>query len=247
MINAGATPSTIGFRISRVPIQPRRFLRTHREHPAEARQRSSAGARPVLRAKTSRSPSGDQTDQRAPHGSRSISDKIYRNVNAVRDLRKRQRLSQRRLAELARTSQPAIAAYESGSKSPRLRTLERLARAVGMEAVVDFVPPLTREERRSLALHRVIASRLEEAPETTLRRAWGTLARMSRLHPAARPLLSHWRALLERPIGEIVDILVDPRPLARELRHVTPFAGVLSARERALVYRQFISDEPRSR
>jgi transcriptional regulator with XRE-family HTH domain len=166
-------------------------------------------------------------------------------VNAVRDLRERRRLSQEAFARVAHTSQPTIAAYESGVKSPRLRTLERLARSVGLEAIVDFVPPLTREDRRSLALHRAIARRLEEAPERNLERARRTLERMSRRHRAAEPLLSMWREILERPVTEILEILLDPRPVARELRHVTPFAGILSAPERAAIYRRFASDEAR--
>ena len=165
-------------------------------------------------------------------------------MNSVRDLRERCGLTQRELAERAGTSQPTISAYESGSKSPNFRTLERLARCVGLQAVVDFVPPLTREERRSLAVHRAIARRLESAPEATIRRARRTLARMSRQHPGARPLLSRWRNILSRPVDEILEVLVDPRPSARELRHVTPFAGILTAGERASVHRRFASSEP---
>ena len=164
-------------------------------------------------------------------------------MNVVRELRRRCQLTQSELAKLARTSQPTIAAYESGSKSPNLRTVERLARSVGLEAVVEFVPPLTREERRSLALHRAIAQRLEEAPEPTLRRARRTLERMSRQHPAAHPLLSRWRRVLQCPIAAILEVLVDPRASARELRHVTPFAGILTAPERASVYRRFAAAE----
>ncbi len=162
-------------------------------------------------------------------------------MSFVRDLRRRRGLTQSQLAKLAHTSQPTIAAYESGSKSPNLRTLERLARSVGLEAVVDFVPPLTREDRRSLALHRAIAKRLEEEPEAVLRRARRTLARMTRQHPYTRQLLSSWRGILDRPVAEIVDVLVDRRPWARELRHVTPFAGVLTSRDRVEVYRRFAS------
>lgn len=160
-------------------------------------------------------------------------------MSTIRDLREQRRLTQRRLAELARTSQPTIAAYESGTKSPNLRTLERLARSVGLEAVVEFVPPLTREERRSLALHRAIARRLEQSPEAILRRARRTVEKMRRQHPGARRLLSRWRSLLDGPIEEILEVLVDPRPSSREMRHVTPFAGVLSAPERTAVYRRF--------
>jgi transcriptional regulator with XRE-family HTH domain len=164
-------------------------------------------------------------------------------MNPIRELREKRRLSQQGLARLAHTSQPTIAAYESGSKSPRLRTIERLAQAVGLEALVDFVPPLTREDRRSLALHRAIATKLEQVPGPTLERARRTIDRMSRRHPGARPLLSRWRAILEQPVPEIVEVLLDPRPSARELRHVTPFAGILTAPERASIYRRFAADE----
>ena len=164
-------------------------------------------------------------------------------MNTIRDLRERRGLTQTRLAELAHTSQPTIAAYEAGTKSPNLRTLERLARSVGLEAVVEYVPPLTREDRRSLALHRAITRRLEEEPEPTLRQARRNLGKMMRQHSGARPLLSRWRALLKRPLEEILEVLVDPRPSARELRHVTPFAGILTAGERAQVYRRFTRTE----
>jgi transcriptional regulator with XRE-family HTH domain len=164
-------------------------------------------------------------------------------MKAVRDLRERRGLTQSQLAEHAGTSQPTIAAYESGAKSPNLRTLERLARSVGLEAVVDFVPTLTREERRSLLLHRAIAERLRESPELLLERARRNLAKMEQRHPGAAPTLSRWHSLLNGPTQEIIEVLLDPRPSARELRHVTPFAGALSAPERTAVYRRFRSTE----
>jgi transcriptional regulator with XRE-family HTH domain len=168
-------------------------------------------------------------------------------MNTLRNLRQRHRLTQAQLAELAGTSQPTIAAYESASKSPTLRTLERVARALGLEAIVDFIPPLTREDRRSLAVHCAIAERLQDDPAAIVQRARQTLARMSRRHPHASDLFTSWRRILDRPVGEIVDVLVDPRPRARELRHVTPFAGVLTAGERAQAYRQFASSERQRR
>ena len=164
-------------------------------------------------------------------------------MNVVRDLRERCGLTQDRLAERANTSQPTLAAYASGRKSPNLRTRERLARAVGLEAVVDFVPPTTREERRSLAVHRAIAAKLQENPERLLERAGRMLELMSEKHPGAGALLSEWKRTLALPVSEIVEVLLDNRPRARELRHVTPFGGVLTAPERALVYRQFRSSD----
>lgn len=161
----------------------------------------------------------------------------------VRRLRFRAGLTQSELASRAGTSQPTIAAYESRRKSPTLDTLRRLAHAAGLEMAVEFHPPLTREERRSLFLHGAIAERLAEEPEAVLERARRTLERMREASPAPIPLLREWETLLRRPPEELVPLLTDSSPYARELRQVTPFAGVLSAPERAEVYRAFAEEE----
>lgn len=165
-------------------------------------------------------------------------------MNPVRSLRASAGLSQRQLAARAGTSQPTIAAYESGRKSPTLRTLEHLAESVGRDVVVTLVPPLTREDR-SLWLHHAIAAKLRADPDAALERARRNLARMAAVHPGAAPLLREWRRILRRPIPDIVDVLLDPRPHARDLRQVTPFAGLLPARERADVYASFRRHEGR--
>ena len=158
-------------------------------------------------------------------------------------LRRRAGVTQRRLAELAGTSQPTIAAYESGSKVPNLRTLRNLAGALGLEARLEFVPPTTREDRRSLSLHAAIAQRLAENPELVLRQARRTLDLMTEKHHGASTLLREWRAILDRPLPDVVDVLLDPRSRARELRQLTPFAGVLSPAERAEIYKRFAASE----
>ena len=75
------------------------------------------------------------------------------------------------LATLTGTSQSAIAAYEGERKSPTWCTVERLAKAAGLEIDLRFIPPLTREERRSLLLHEAVSARLREEPEAVLVRA----------------------------------------------------------------------------
>lgn len=166
-------------------------------------------------------------------------------MHPVKDLRLRARLTQARLAHLAGTSQPTIAAYESGAKSPNLKTLKGLASAAGFQIAIDFVPPLTREDRRSLALHRAIIEKLTTEPERVLRLARKTLKLMLRLHPHASPLLNEWRILLDLPVTYLADILRDPGPHKRELRQVSPFAGILTAGERTEVYREFARSEER--
>lgn len=164
-------------------------------------------------------------------------------MNEVRRLRRLAGVTQSRLAALAGTSQPTIAAYESGSKSPNLRTLRKLARAVGLEARLEFVTAMSREDRRSLALHESIAQKLSQNPDATLRQARRTLDLMMKTHPHAAPLLNEWGGILRLPVSEIVEILLDPSPRGRELRQVTPFAGVLSVRERVRAYRHFSESE----
>jgi len=158
-------------------------------------------------------------------------------------LRQRAGVTQRTLAKAGGTSQPTIAAYEVGRKSPTLGTLHRLARSVGLELDLDFHPPLTREERRSLFLHRAIAQRLEEDPEAVLTKARKNLRHMLEAQPGAASLLREWAVVLERPLEHLLPVLADPAPHARELRQVTPFAGVLSAPERAAVYGAFAEQE----
>jgi transcriptional regulator with XRE-family HTH domain len=167
-------------------------------------------------------------------------------MNTVHDLRVQASVTQADLAAAAATSQPTIAAYEAGTKSPTLATVQRLAEAVGLEMAVTFHPPMVREERRSLYLHRAIARRLARDPDTTLRQARRILALMRQQHPEAGSLLREWKVLLERSVEQLIPALTDPSPRARELRQVTPFAGVLNAAERSEAYRTFEADERRT-
>ena len=73
----------------------------------------------------------------------------------IRDARRDAGLTQRALADLARTSQPAIARYESGTVLPELHTLARLLHACGyrLELSATRMDPAERRQlRESLAL-----------------------------------------------------------------------------------------------
>lgn len=61
-------------------------------------------------------------------------------ASILRLARRKARLSQRELARRAGTSQPAIAAYESGRRDPTLGTLQRLLRAADLELRVRIEP-----------------------------------------------------------------------------------------------------------
>lgn len=106
-----------------------------------------------------------------------------------------------------------------------------------------FVSPMTREDRRSLALHEAISEVLVEDPNGVIARARQTLELMIEKHPGAAMLLAEWDLILRLPVSDQVEVLRDPRARARELRHVTPFAAILSAAERTAVYRRFEASE----
>lgn len=56
----------------------------------------------------------------------------------IRHARRRAGLSQAELARAAGTSQPTLAAYESGAKSPSVRTLDKIVRASGARLQVTL-------------------------------------------------------------------------------------------------------------
>ena len=164
-------------------------------------------------------------------------------MNVIRALRAKVGMTQMELARAGGTSQPTIAAYEAGRKSPSMATVSRLAKSVGREASIEYHPPLTREDRRSIVLHHAIARHLVAEPERVLAQARQNLSRMVERAAGASQPLGEWRVALERPIEALLPLLTDPAPWARELRQVTPFGGVLSARERALVFAAFRDQE----
>jgi transcriptional regulator with XRE-family HTH domain len=60
--------------------------------------------------------------------------------SSVRAARLRAAMSQVELARRTGTSQPSIARLERGMVSPTVITLDRIARALGTELIIDFEP-----------------------------------------------------------------------------------------------------------
>lgn len=160
-------------------------------------------------------------------------------MNSIEHLRAQVGMTQQALAQEAGTSQATIAHYEAGRKSPTLSTLERLAESVGLEAIVSFAPPMTREDHRSLAYHRAIILRLNQDFEIIVRRAKANLKRMIEKHPHAAAIFDQWEKWLELRKEDLVSRLIDPALLAREMRHMSPFSGILSPQERFRILKDF--------
>jgi transcriptional regulator with XRE-family HTH domain len=159
-------------------------------------------------------------------------------MHPIRELRRQAGLTQGALAARAGTSQSAIAAYESGSKYPTWRTIERLAAAVGLEPTIGFTPRMQYADFRSLCFHRAAAGVLSRDSGPAVSRARSHLARLTRLHPHARPLLEQWEQWLQCPTIELIAKILDPGLAAREMRQVSPLVGLLSPRERVRVLKQ---------
>ena len=60
-------------------------------------------------------------------------------IQAIIDARKEARLTQRELSELSGISQGDISKLETGNANPSLRTLQRLASALGKKVWIEFV------------------------------------------------------------------------------------------------------------
>jgi len=163
-------------------------------------------------------------------------------MNLVRQLRDQANVTQTELARLAGTSQPTIAAYEMGAKSPSLRTVRRLAASLNLELCAAFVPRMTREDHRSLAFHREIAARLRKNPEQIVEHARRNLAKLTTLHPGARTLFERWSSWLGLTTEDLISQMLRLTLEAREMRHVSPLSGILTAQERARVLAKFRRD-----
>lgn len=143
------------------------------------------------------------------------------------------------VAQRAATSAPTLSNYERAHKEPRVTTLARIFEATGyrlrLEAVpVGFDRALTRKDRRSLAMHRLVASKLVTEPDAVRSAASRNLAtlRQADTERRAAGYLDEWVHLLDGPPDALVETLTSERQSARDLRQVSPFAGVLSTTER---------------
>lgn len=160
-------------------------------------------------------------------------------MNPIRILRAVVGMSQAQLAASAGTSQPAIAAYESEAKSPTWRTVVRAAGAAGVGCYPWVGPAMTRDQRRSLALHVAIAGELVARPDEVIETARRNVAVMQAARAGGAGLLAEWDHILQLPPMLVASRMLDPSDHGRDLRQVTPFSGILGARARAAVYRAF--------
>lgn len=138
----------------------------------------------------------------------------------IREARRAAGLTQGQLARRSRTSQPAVAAYESAAKVPTAETLDRLLRAAGVRITTL---PLSQSDQRTAGLRKLLRDRRSEILEVTARngasnvRVFGSVARgdegegsdvdlLVDMEPG-RSLLDQVR--LRRALNELLGVEVD--------------------------------------
>lgn len=106
---------------------------------------------------------------------------------------------------------------------------------------------MSKEAARSLWLHTAVAGKVVDSPDRALAAARRNLGRLLAAHPrgeAARQL-RRWERLLSGPIDHVLDALVSRSQPSIELRQSSPFAGLLSDRERRRVLEAFSASRRR--
>lgn len=88
-----------------------------------------------------------------------------------------------------------------------------------------------RLDRRSLAMHRLIADKIRAEPALSMI-ASENIDRWLRTARRNDRLLNTWSELLKQGILTALAVATEDSERARELRQSTPFAGVLSPQER---------------
>lgn len=137
----------------------------------------------------------------------------------------------------AQTAAERMRRYRARQRAAGLRTVTRLevpVRTLSGGALKHRII-----EARSLAMHCLAAQKIENNPEL-LDRVRRTLETWRLRYGEDTPRsLDEWKTILGRPWPEIAAFITDPGERATQLRQSTPFAGVLSAREREWVYAAF--------
>ena len=100
-----------------------------------------------------------------------------------------------------------------------------------------------RLDRRSLALHQAIAAKLRADP-SLMAIAHDNLDRWSRQNGRSQPYWDAWRELLALPLDQLLSQMAEESERMTALRQASPFAGILTPRERWAIYDRFPAEPP---
>lgn len=134
------------------------------------------------------------------------------------------------------------------SAAERMRLMRKRRKAAGFRSVSVWQPrkavpaPYSSHrllEARSLAMHALVAHKIERDPKL-LDIAHANLARWrERWNEEPPAWFQEWRAILRRSWPEIASLITEPSEDGARLRQSSPFAGVLTPAERSRIYEAF--------
>jgi transcriptional regulator with XRE-family HTH domain len=161
----------------------------------------------------------------------------------IRRSRERAGVGVRELARRLEVTGSAVSQWERSELegSARLDTIAKALDAVGERLVVSSQPVqrttrelIRREERVSLELHRAIAKKLIDDPDSVLAVVPANVERMRSVvrGSTANAWLDEWLTLARGSLGALVDTMLSTDQWAIDLRQNSPFAGTLTQQER---------------
>ena len=115
-------------------------------------------------------------------------------------------------------------------------------RRIPRREVENLTKKLTREQERSLWLHRALLTPLLTDPDSVVTKARHNLTRWKDVHRSDGMTVSYfkqWERVLDDGLDAVVEVVTSPTPEACELRQNSPFAGVLPDEIRVKVLRSF--------
>jgi hypothetical protein len=95
-----------------------------------------------------------------------------------------------------------------------------------------------RLDERSLALHRLVAQKLQDAP-TLLDKARDNLRRWQQANGPPSLALVEWERIISGSVDQVVAVLVERSEKAARLRQSSPFCGILTEVERRIIYESY--------
>lgn len=105
-----------------------------------------------------------------------------------------------------------------------------------------FMEPIysdhSRLDERSLAMHRLIARKVQADP-ALLDRARANLRRWQETEGSPKLALAEWEQILRSPVDQVAQFLTERSERATRLRQSSPFAGVLTEAERRAIYESY--------
>ena len=102
----------------------------------------------------------------------------------------------------------------------------------------SFYSDHRRLDERSLALHRLVAQKIQASP-ALLDKARDNLRRWQEANVSPSPALTEWAHIMCGPVGQVVALLVERSERAARLRQSSPFCGILTEAERRAIYESY--------